>query len=304
MYLIIGASGFIGNHFYDYCEKRNIPVCGTYYHHADNPQWLPFDLCRDDLEELCGRYLKGQIPEAVIFCGANTSIDSCKKNEEASFQLNVTETKRILAQAKKLKSKCVFLSSEAVFDGEKGRYTEDDIPNPITSYGKQKLEVEQYMRQEIENGLIFRISRAVGSSYGEKDIFQDFYNRILNQEEIVCLKDQSFCLTEVDDISQIMARALKQDLKGLYHIASDNYISRYHLADLYAQHVFGGYLKIIEKEFEEMMFVDHRHIKGGLDGSRLADLLDFHYMELPQILERYQESYEKAVSGRRELWRT
>lgn len=289
MYLIIGASSFIGRHLYEYCKKKEISVLGTYYTHMYNAEWIKFDLCRDDLGQICCKY--GVAPEAVIVCGANTSIDDCKKNEFASTQLNVIGTERIFAQAEKIGAKSVFLSSEAVFDGKKGMYTEEDRVNPVTLYGKQKLQVEQYIEHNLSNYLVFRVSRATGSSYGEKDIFNEFYNKIINQEEIICLKDQTFCLTEVDDIVENIIKALQKNISGLYHMASENYVSRYDLAKLYAKIVFGGYDRIVEKECVDFSFIDNRHIYGGLKGKKLADLLHIRYMDTMDILNKYYASY-------------
>lgn len=293
MYLIIGASSFIGRHLYDYCKNKGIDVLGTYYMHSYYKEWIRFDMCADDLEEICNKHLGGKKPEAVIICGANASIDSCKRDENASNYLNITGTKRILQQAAKMEIKCVFLSSEAVFNGKKGMYTEDDIPDPITIYGNQKLQIEQFLIRNLNSYLIFRISRAVGSSFGENDIFKEFYNKIVNQEEIVCLKDQSFCLTEVNDISQCMIEALNRNLNGLYHISSPNYISRYDLANLYAEKMFGGYEKVVQKNYNEIPFLDKRHIYGGLKGDKLADMLGFHYMDIGEILDQYISTYER-----------
>lgn len=293
MYLIIGASGFIGRHLYEYCKKNEIDVQGTYFTHSDYLEWIKFDICTDDLKELCHRSLKGIIPDAVILCGANASIDSCKKNADASHMLNVLGTKRVLRQADEMGIKTVFLSSEAVFDGKQGMYTETDIPNPVTLYGRQKLEIEQYIVENLKDFLVFRISRAVGSSFGEKDIFHEFYQKMMNQEEIICLKDQSFCLTEVDDIACGIVKALAQNVNGLYHLSSNNYISRYELAKLYAKRMFGGYERIIEKEYEDISFLDNRHIYGGLRGERLKNVLGINYMDTKNILDRYMESYER-----------
>lgn len=66
-----------------------------------------------------------------------------------------------------------------MFDGRKGMYTEDDIPNPITLYGRKKLQIEQYMIENLNDYFIFRISKATGSSFGEKDFFDEFYNKII-----------------------------------------------------------------------------------------------------------------------------
>lgn len=293
MYIIIGASGFIGRHLYSYCRKCGIDVLGTYFTHAYNKEWIPFDLRSFDLEQTCHKYLVGQKPKAVIICSANASIDSCKSDENASQELNVEGTKRVIAQADAMGTKCVFLSSEAVFDGKKGMYEEEDVPNPITLYGRQKLEIEQHMFQKLENPLIVRISRAVGSSFGEKDIFHEFYEKIMRGEEIICLKNQSFCLTEVNDIVQGLIKAIEMNISGLYHMSSNNYITRYELANLYAERIFGGYRKIFEKNYEEIHFLDNRHIYGGLNGNKLAHLLGMEYTDLEEIMDKYAYTYER-----------
>lgn len=293
-YLIIGASGFIGRHLYDRCREKKINIMGTYFEHPLYKEWIRFDVGTDRLQTVCRQYLNGTIPKAVIICSANTGIDRCKRNAEESNKFNVVYTKEILKQADDLGIKSVFLSSEAVFDGKKGMYTEDDIPAPVTLYGEQKLEIERYIKQNINSYIIFRISRATGSHFGEKDIFDEFYSKIQKQEEIMCLKDQSFCLTEVDDIANAIIEALDIEINGLYHLSSNNYVSRYKLAKLYADKIFGGYGNIVEKEYDEFSFLDNRHIYGGLNGNRLASVLGMEFQSIDEILEQYS----KTCTGR------
>ncbi len=292
MYFIIGASSFIGRHLYEYCKKRQIDVLGTYYAHSHFEEWIKFDICSDNLSDIIRKYCDGKIPSAVILCSAITSIDGCKKDENASNALNVLGIKRVLEQIDKMGTKSVFLSSEAVFDGKRGLYLEEDSPNPVTAYGRQKLQIEQYMIKYLKNYIIFRISRAASSHYGEPDIFDEFYKKIVSQEEIICLKGQSFCLTEVDDIARGIIKALECNLNGLYHLSSANYISRYELAHLFAKKIFGGYDRILEKEYKDIHFSDNRHIYAGLKGDKLAGLLDVQYTSIMEMLDRYKDSCE------------
>ncbi len=295
MYLIIGASSFIGRYLYDYCRKMNIKVFGTYHQNSYDKNWIKFDLGQDDLNAFIHMHLSDEKPEVIIICSANTSIDQCKNYEAESYQLNVLNTQRLIAQAQSMKIKIVFLSSESVFDGYKGLYDESDLPNPVTIYGKQKLQVEEYIMQNIQEYLIFRISRAVGSSFGEKDVFGEFYNKIKQNEFILCLKNQHFCLTEVSDLVYAIIQAVQNKLNGLFHLSSTNYISRFQLATMYANKIFGGYENIAEKEYDELPFSDHRQILGGLRGDRLNQLLGLHFLDIEEILEKYQQSYEKYV---------
>lgn len=293
--LIIGASGFIGRHVYRHCAQEGIYVVGTYYKNKIDNEYIFFDMYRQSFFSLLERLPKSIcIKEmVVVLCSANASIDSCKMNEELSYKLNVQKTKELLLDLKRLKIKTVFLSSEAVFDGKKGLYTEADIPNPITVYGRQKYEIENYILDNLENALVFRISRAVGSRFGEKDIFHEFFQKINNKEKIICLKDQSFCLTEVDDISRAIILAVGMDLHGIYHISSANFITRYELAVLFSKNVFDGTGIIEERGYGEIGFADNRHIKGGLDGTKLSTILNLKYKDLDLILKNYINTIPK-----------
>lgn len=292
--LIIGASSFIGKHLYQFCKKNGKNIVGTYYTHKYNEEWIRFNLCTDNLNEFCQKHFKEKKLKNVIVCSADTSIDRCKKNQQESSMINILGTQRILSQTAELGAKCVFLSSEAVFDGKKGMYVEEDKPNPITNYGLQKLYIEQYIMKNISNYLIFRISRAVSSEFGEKDIFDEFYHKMFNCEKIVCLKNQSFCITEVMDIVKGIVKSLEMDMNGLFHVSSENFVTRFELARLYATKILGGYDGIVEKDFDEMSFVDNRHIYGGLNGDKLANILKIRYMNIEEILNKYVNSYIRS----------
>lgn len=287
--LIIGASGFMGRHLFQYCKRNGINVVGTYYRNKITDEYIFFDMNNQGFSDLMKK-----LPEKmdfkelkVVLCSADANMDSCKINEKTSYMLNVESTKKLLYEIEQLGIKTAFLSSEAVFDGKKGMYSEKDATNPITVYGKQKCEVENYIVNTMKNGLVFRVSRAVGSCFGEKDIFNDFYEKIRNGKKIVCLRNQSFCVTEVDDIARAIVLALDKDLQGIYNISSKNYISRYELALMYAEKVFQGSASISEVEFSEMGFMDNRHIKGGLDGTKLSKELNLEYKDLDTIIKNY-----------------
>ena len=109
MYLIIGASGFIGSHLYSYCKRNGIHVAGTYYSHSFVKEWIRFDLCQDDFGSICQNYFKENLPKAVIVCGANANIDNCKRDEYGSRLLNVEGTRRIFEQAAEMGVKSFFI---------------------------------------------------------------------------------------------------------------------------------------------------------------------------------------------------
>ncbi len=296
--LIIGASGFIGRHLFHYCKRNGISVAGTYYKNKISDEYIYFDINNQGFSDLMKKVAeKMDCRELrVILCSADTDMDSCKMNEKSSYVLNVQNTKKLLYEIRQSGIKTAFLSSEAVFDGEKGMYSEKDETNPVTVYGKQKREVENYIVKTMKDALIFRISRAVGSSFGEADIFDDFYKKIRDGRKILCLRNQSFCVTEVDDIASAIILALDKDLQGIYNISSKNYVSRYELALLYAEKVFQGNAGTLEVEYSEMGFMDNRHIKGGLDGTKLNNVLHLEYKDLDTIMKDYMRTFNAYMS--------
>ncbi len=287
-YLIIGASGFIGSSIYNYCRLNGLEVYGTCYRNNKGNSFIEFDQTHESLSDL---FLKININEykgfVVIMCAANTSLDSCKRDEKESRLLNVLSTERLIDEAAFRGMKPVFLSSEAVFDGRKGLYNESDKPNPITVYGKQKLEVENYIRK-LDSYLIFRISRAVSSIPGRRDIFDEFYQAILRDKEIVCLKDQSFNPTDVTDIAKFIVNACEMGLNGLYHISNGDYVTRSELAKKFANRVMCREANIIERDYEEIGFCDNRHIKGGLK-SEYLNLMEAKFRSLDEIINSLVE---------------
>ena len=113
MYLIVGASSFIGRHLYEYCKISGIDVYGTFFTHSYCSDWIKFDICQQKIQDIYCKFFSGKKLDAVIICSGNSSIDSCKKNENESYCINVLCMKKLLTDVEQLGAKCVFLSSEA-----------------------------------------------------------------------------------------------------------------------------------------------------------------------------------------------
>ena len=287
MILIIGASGKIGNHIWEYCVNHNIECLGTYSTHEMEGLYH-YDLS-DDLQAFLEERNAIEKAETAIICSAITDIDRCKLNRSESDNINVLCTEKVIRECIRLEIKPVFISSEAVFDGKKGMYKENDSVNPITVYGQQKLEVETFIRKSCKSYLVVRISRAISSKWNNQGILKDFNDKVSKGQPIICIKNQRFSLTDADDIAESVIRAINKNMTGIYHISNNSNISRAELAKLYLSQVLKTESMIIEKELNEFLFVDSRHILGGLDGSLLAEKIDKQYKSVADILEEINE---------------
>ena len=129
------------------------------------------------------------------------------------------------------------------------------------------------------------MSRAVSSIPKRGDIFDEFSDKIQKGEEIICLKDQSFNPTDVNDVAKCIVDSCEARLRGVYHIANRDYVTRAELARIYAERMHKK-VRVIEKEYDEMAFVDNRHVYGGLNAQKIENELDYSFVEVDEIVSR------------------
>ena len=113
----------------------------TYNKHVDPGNSCSFHL---DVTDKGGvqQLIRKISPDVIIHTAALTDVDYCETNREEAWNVNVEGTRNIAEASRESNSKLVYVSTDYVFDGERGMYKEDDQPNPVGQYGKTKLEGE------------------------------------------------------------------------------------------------------------------------------------------------------------------
>ena len=280
--LIIGASGFIGGNVLAHARRAGLRAAGTSFS-AQRPGLLRFDMLRDDIRPVIPRdFLEGAGACAVL-CSAVSRIDACWAERERSYALNVLGTIKTLAALKELGIKTAFLSSEAVFDGERGYYNEDSPTSPVNEYGKYKVAVEKYMLSDFPESLILRLSMVVADTPGEDHLFAHWHDQISQGQPLVCIAGQIFSPTFVGDVARGIVTALGMDLRGLHHLSNSEYFQREELARqfLYAA---GAKSAVVVKPLAEFNFPEPRALKTYLDGSRFARTADIRFTSMREVI--------------------
>ena len=178
------------------------------------------------------------ISSAVILLG-DTSPDRCFDDVDRSFDVNVKSIISILDQLREWGVKPIFTSSEAVFDGQKGNYSETDIAEPILVYGRQKLQVEKYIEDYCQNGAILRLAKVFGTTPNDGTMFTQWAEELKNGQSIRCAYDQIFSPIHVDDVVEGIIRIINSDERGLFHFASLYPYSRIDLLHMLIDEVKG-----------------------------------------------------------------
>lgn len=175
-------------------------------------------------------------PDIIINVAAMTNVDYCEKFKEKAYNVNVTGTKNIAKVAQQSGSKLVHISSDAIFSGSTGQYSEEDLPNPINIYGKTKLESEKNA-SKVSNNLILRPSVIFGwipPNYIEKRDnsiktmnFALWILNKLNEKQNLSIVNDQFCTpTLADNLAENIIEMIKKDMKGIFHASGLSCINR------------------------------------------------------------------------------
>lgn len=236
--LLTGATGLLGYNLLNHLAKRGYEVIATYHETFASTRkidikWINVDLEKEQEIIKAVRSLK---PDAIIHAAAYTDVDGCEVNKEKAFRVNYLATKAIAHSASKLGSFVVYVSTDYVFDGERGMYREGDAPNPVNFYGLTKLLGETVVLSILpESSLIIRTSGLYGySPTGKKNFGINALERLLKNEEVHAFYDQYLSPTYVHSLADNTIKALEKKITGIIHLAGER-LSRYEFAMLIAR---------------------------------------------------------------------
>ena len=231
--LITGASGLLGlNLALELCREHT--VFGTANQHAlhtDAFTVLQADLLAPGaLESL----FEQSRPDWVIHCAALANLEACEANPALASQLN-TELPRRLAQlcsetrrdVTRGGARLVHISTDAVFDGSRGSYTESDEPSPLGVYARTKLEAEWAVAEADASAIIARVNLFGWSMSGRRSLAEFFFNNLSAGKQINGFTDVIFCPLLANDIAHILEKMLTQELSGLFHTVGSECLSKY-----------------------------------------------------------------------------
>jgi dTDP-4-dehydrorhamnose reductase len=218
--LVTGASGFIGRGCVAALSSAH-EVRGTY---RSRPAEGLMRLDLLDSAEV-SRVLEACRPEAIVHCAARSSVDWCEENPAEARQLNVDTTLALLAAARRIGARVAFLSTDYVFDGTAGPYSEGDPVRPINVYGRLKLEMEQVALAENGN-LVVRTTNVYGYDPQSKNFLMPILPLIARGKTIVVADDQWGTPTLVEDLAETIRALLEQRVAGVVHVAGPDYVNR------------------------------------------------------------------------------
>lgn len=214
-FLILGANGQLGKQFAKDLAARNETVIA--------PDEKDCDITSIDT---LSRYIDTVQPRVIINCAAYNAVDLAEEQFETAYLINTTAVKYIASLCAEKGVFLVHYSSDYVFDGAKGdRYTEDDDPHPLNTYGKSKRGGEEAVFTSGGKYLVMRTSWVFGNGT------QNFIHKMLQWSKknpvLKLTSDEVSVPTGTGDLVDLTLRAIQKELTGLYHCTNSDYASRY-----------------------------------------------------------------------------
>jgi dTDP-4-dehydrorhamnose reductase len=223
--LIIGASGLVGGNIYEFfSEVTNWELTGT-YNSFPSDRLVYFDASNSSN---WSEIITDTPWDIIIHTGALTHVDQCEADPLRSEILTVDSTNNLVNFASKIGSKFIYISTDYVFDGTAGPYSESDNTNPLSVYGKHKLQSENIITGNLTNYLIIRITNVYGKEVRNKNLLARIIQEIINKNELVYQMpfDQFSTPINAIDVARALLYLIKDDKKGLYHLASTDLVNR------------------------------------------------------------------------------
>jgi dTDP-4-dehydrorhamnose reductase len=226
--LIVGV-GFFGQKLFSVLEANNVEVEGSI--EKPTPGFRLLDII--DKQSVENVFLDVS-PKIVVLTAALSNVDYCELHKDEAFKLNVEGTRNIVAACEKISAKLVFISTDYVFDGKKGNYSETDNPSPIQYYGATKLLGEEEVLK-LKDSLILRVSSLYGyNSKLDRPCFPLFVINQLKQGKEVNAATQITCPTLIDDVAVALLQLLQMNASGIFHVVGADALSRFDVAQMIA----------------------------------------------------------------------
>jgi dTDP-4-dehydrorhamnose reductase len=169
-------------------------------------------------------------PRVVVHTAAETDVDRCETDQDLAQRINVGGTANIAAACARVGAKLILISTDYVFDGLKGNYSETDTPNPISYYGLTKLEAEKIVASASSESLTIRSSVLYGWHPSKLNFATWILKGLHEHQTLKVVNDHINSPTFADNLAEAIRKAIEQDSQGVLHVAGSERITRFDFA--------------------------------------------------------------------------
>jgi len=284
-YLVTGSSGLIGNQLVHDLEKSG-EIVYSCYNNVKPIHGIPIQLDLLDLEKIHKIFKKIQ-PDIVIHSAALTDVERCEVDQKLANSINVKATEVIAKEIENISGYLMYISTDYVFDGNKGLYKETDLTNPLSYYGLTKLSGEKIIQNKISRWSIIRTSTPFGNHPLKKTFPVWVYENLKINKKINVLENQLTSPTYVPNLSEMILEIIFRRLEGFFHLTGSTKISRFEFAKMIATKFDLNLSLLNPVKIDSMSWKAIRPIDSSLDISKINAILKTKPYTINQSLDDY-----------------
>lgn len=225
--LVTGVSGLLGLNFAIKVHGKAHQVIGVA--NTTPLTGVDFKCLQAELTEAGAieKLLDQEQPDLILHCAAIANVDACEANPALAAEVNGVLPGRIAESARRHDIQMVHISTDAVFDGVRGHYSEDDEPNPLSVYARTKWEGENAVISANPQALIARVNFYGWSTSGQRSLAEFFFNNLSAGKSVFGFSDVFFCPLEVTILAETLLELAGAGSSGIYHVVSSECLSKY-----------------------------------------------------------------------------
>lgn len=285
--IITGANGMLGQRLFEFYSTLNDVELLVSSIENDfvikNQNYIQADISkRNELKKVIYDFC----PDFIINAAAYTNVDKSESERETAWKINVKGVEYITETARVLDSHIVHISSDYIFDGKNGPYTENDIPNPLGYYGRTKLASENVLKISGTKNTILRTNVLYGTAkYSRSDFVKWVVESVRAGKEIRIVDDQFNNPTFIDDLVQAINKVIELRKEGIYNIGGSEVLSRYDFTMIIAEFFNLDKYLIKKIQTEDLEQPARRPLKSGLITIKAQSELGYKPHSIIQSLE-------------------
>ncbi len=246
------------------------------------------ELVQRDLVREGAEVIREYRPGYLVHVASIGNVDYCEENREECYRVNVEAARKLVSEAYRVGSGIIYLSTDYVFDGSRGLYTEEDIPRPINYYGLTKLAAEEVVRAF--GGTVVRVSSIYGTGPGRPNFGRVVVEALKRGERVSAASDQWVSPTLNTLIGLAIERLVGLDVGGVIHVAGPR-MSRYEFA-LAICEAFGFDRGLVTPiSMRSIPFKAPRPVDSSLRSDKASKLLGIDLGDIRKALEIFRVEY-------------
>jgi dTDP-4-dehydrorhamnose reductase len=225
-WLVTGSGGFLGSNAGMILDGRALRVGVSRSPHKTSlfNEQIHVDLRDHDALALA---IKKVQPQVILHTAAISGHAACAANPGQAWAVNAESTRVISELASEFGARLIFISTDAVFSGDLGNYTENDQTSPFSLYGETKLTGEAYVLKAAPDSLVIRTNFFGWSVPGNVSVLEFFVNSLRTRTPVLGYEDVTVTSIYVGSLLETIWRLNALDARGIVHVASSDALSKY-----------------------------------------------------------------------------